>query len=108
MLADRCNRCAIRATAAAPGFSFCAKGDPGVTFLRRAFALSRIAQLDQRTALPDQCLHLAEADVRPPRRKSGFDTFSDMQRTSLIRSPRRRGAEATVGSSTQLPLQPSR
>jgi len=32
----------------------------------------RIAQLDQRTALPDQCLHLAEADVRPPRRKSGF------------------------------------
>ena len=35
--------------------------------------LSRIAPLDQRTALPDQCLHLAEADVRPPRRKSGFD-----------------------------------
>jgi hypothetical protein len=35
--------------------------------------LSRIAQLDQRTALPDQCLHLAEVDVRPPRRKSGFD-----------------------------------
>jgi hypothetical protein len=27
-------------------------------------ALSRIAQLDQRTALPDQCLHSAEADVR--------------------------------------------
>ena len=36
-------------------------------------SLSRIAQLDQRTALPDQCLHSAEADVRPPRRKSGFD-----------------------------------
>jgi hypothetical protein len=35
--------------------------------------LSRIAQLDQRTALPDQCLHSAEVDVRPPRRKSGFD-----------------------------------
>ena len=35
--------------------------------------LSRIAQLDQRTALPDQCLHSAEADVRPPRRKSGVD-----------------------------------
>ena len=34
--------------------------------------LSRVAQLDQRTALPDQCLHSAEADVRPPRRKSGF------------------------------------
>ena len=32
----------------------------------------RIAPLDQRTALPDQCLHPAEADVRPPRRKSGF------------------------------------
>ena len=31
------------------------------------------AQLDQRTALPDQCLHSAEADVRPPRRKSGLD-----------------------------------
>ena len=27
-------------------------------------ALNRIAPLDQRTALPDQCLHLAEADVR--------------------------------------------
>jgi hypothetical protein len=35
--------------------------------------LSRIAQLDQRTALADQCLHSAEADVRPSRRKSGFD-----------------------------------
>ena len=33
----------------------------------------REAQLDQRTALPDQCLHSAEADVRPLRRKSGFD-----------------------------------
>ena len=39
----------------------------------RRQALSRIAQLDQRTALADQCLHSAEADVRPPRRKSGFD-----------------------------------
>ena len=35
--------------------------------------LSRIAQLDQRTTRPDQCLHSAEADVRPPRRKSEFD-----------------------------------
>ena len=26
-----------------------------------------------KTALADQCLHSAEADVRPPRRKSGFD-----------------------------------
>ena len=41
---------------------------------RAGLELSRIAQLDQRTALPDQCLHSAEADVRPPpRRKSGFD-----------------------------------
>jgi len=32
---------------------------------RPAKALSRIAQLDQRAALPDQCLHSAEADVRP-------------------------------------------
>ena len=40
--------------------------------------LSRIAQLDQRTALPDQCLHSAEADVRPPRRKSGFGPISDL------------------------------
>jgi len=29
--------------------------------------LSRIAQLYQQTALADQCLHSAEADVRPPR-----------------------------------------
>ena len=41
--------------------------------LRARDPLSRIAQLDQRTALPDQCLHSAEADVRPPRRKSGLD-----------------------------------
>jgi hypothetical protein len=46
---------------------------------RQAWAqLSRIAKLDQRTALPDQ-LHSAEADVRPPRRKSGFD--QDPKRT---------------------------
>ena len=43
---------------------------------RRAQAqLSRIAQPDQRTVLPDQCLHSAEADVGSPRRKSGFDPF---------------------------------
>ena len=35
--------------------------------------LSRNAPLDQRTALPDQCLHLAEADMRTQRRKSGLD-----------------------------------
>ena len=27
---------------------------------------------------PDQCLHSAEADVRPPRRKSGFDPKGDI------------------------------
>ena len=32
--------------------------------------LSRIALLDQRTALPDQCLHPAEADVRPPKEET--------------------------------------
>jgi hypothetical protein len=36
-------------------------------------AVERIAQLVQRTALPNQCLHSAEADVRPPMRQSGFD-----------------------------------
>jgi hypothetical protein len=55
----------------------------------------RIAQLDQRTALPDQCLHSAEADVRPPRTKSGrhrncsraaVDTPSDGVHAGLARS----------------------
>jgi hypothetical protein len=41
--------------------------------------LSRIAQLDQRTALADQCLLSAEADVRPPRRKSGFGPEANME-----------------------------
>jgi hypothetical protein len=27
----------------------------------------------------DQCLHSAEADVRPPRRKSGFDAAISMK-----------------------------
>jgi hypothetical protein len=40
---------------------------------RQHACLSRIAELDQRTILPDQCLHSAEADVRLPRSKSGFD-----------------------------------
>jgi len=35
--------------------------------MRPAKALSRIAQPDQRIALPDQCLQSAEPDVRPPR-----------------------------------------
>ena len=42
---------------------------------RAAGVGAAIAQLDQRTALPDQCLHSAEADVRSPRRKSGFDRY---------------------------------
>jgi hypothetical protein len=37
------------------------------------YRLSRIALLDQRAALPDQCLHSAEADVRSPRMKSGVE-----------------------------------
>jgi pyruvate dehydrogenase E2 component (dihydrolipoamide acetyltransferase) len=48
-------------------------GAAAARFNAAPIALSRIAQLDQRTALPDQCLHSAEADVRPPWRKSGFD-----------------------------------
>ena len=60
---------------------------------RRAQAqLSRIAQLDQRTALPDQCLHSAEADVRPPRRKSGFDP----NRSCIAHSIACRRARATL------------
>ena len=35
--------------------------------------MAEIAPLDQRTALADQCLPSAEADVRPPRRKFGFE-----------------------------------
>ena len=44
-----------------------------------AGAKQNCAQLDQRTALPDQCLPSAEADVRPPRRKSGFDAAISMK-----------------------------
>jgi hypothetical protein len=44
------------------------------------FALSRIAQLDQRTALPDQCLHSAEADVRPQGGSPGLDP----QQTNIL------------------------
>ena len=40
---------------------------PGWLSRRALLHPSRIAQLDQRTALPDQCLHSAEADVRPPK-----------------------------------------
>ena len=37
------------------------------------------------TALPDRCLHLAEADVRSPRRKSGFDPEPVIQNAALDR-----------------------
>jgi hypothetical protein len=50
---------------------------------RQQAQLSRIAQLDQRTALPDQCLLSAEADVRPPRRKSGFDPAAVIGRNEI-------------------------
>jgi hypothetical protein len=66
--------------------------------------LSRIAQLDQRTVLPDQCLHSAEADVRPPRRKSGFDRCcrkrslrSRANSDSCLRGVRRVGDDGTAG-----------
>src|SRR6476646_9022394 len=36
---------------------------PGRGFFCTAGRLGRFAQIDQRTALPDQCLHSAEADV---------------------------------------------
>jgi len=36
---------------------------------------SRSRRLDQRTALPNQCLHSAEAAMRLPRRKSGLTQF---------------------------------
>jgi hypothetical protein len=57
---------------------------------RGGVVLSRISQLDQRTALPDQRLPSAEADVRPPRRKSGFDrTLRDFaQAHCAVRSHR--------------------
>jgi len=42
-----------------------ALADAGVTVEQNWAGLSRIAPLDQRTALPDQCLNSAEADVRP-------------------------------------------
>jgi hypothetical protein len=45
----------------------------GSSSKRDPLHLSRIAQLDQRTALPNQCLHSAEPDVRPAKRCSGFD-----------------------------------
>ena len=51
-------------------------GGIGGIGLGRAETLSRIAQLDQRA--PDQCLHSAEADMRPPRRESGFEPQADI------------------------------
>src|SRR6478672_5839566 len=59
--------------------------------------LSRIAQLDQRTALPDQCLHSAEADVRSPRRKSEFDRCcrKGLFASLTINSPSRRRGDLT-------------
>jgi polynucleotide 5'-kinase involved in rRNA processing len=38
---------------------------PGAHLVNRLNLACKIAQLDQRIALPDQCLHSAEADVRP-------------------------------------------
>src|SRR5713101_2415845 len=83
-----------------PGLSLTLPQDEG-----RA-GLSRIAQLDQRTALPDQCLHSAEADVRPPRRKSGLDPKATSPRLKALRTrPNRRmkmaNAPALIGHRDQ-------
>jgi len=46
-----------------------------------------IAQLDQRTALPDQCLHSAEADVRPQGGSPGLTPSPTLPRglTGLVK-----------------------
>ena len=52
--------------------------------------LSRIAQLDQRTALPDQCLHSAEADVTPPKEGSpGWTPISEVACVNTVAAPAR-------------------
>lgn len=68
------------------------------TETRSMKTLSRIAQLDQRTALPDQCLHSAEADVRPPRRKSGFVPKPSSDVVKNCRTRRRLGSWLTLFS----------
>ena len=46
---------------------------PAADLSRRNFLrASAVASGGLLTTAPDQCLHSAEADVRPPRRKSGF------------------------------------
>jgi hypothetical protein len=40
--------------------------------------------LDCSASVPDQCLHSAEADVRPPRRKSGFDPYFAVMHKSVL------------------------
>ena len=65
--------------------------------VRAGVHLSRIAQLDQRTALPDQCLHSAEADVRLPRRKSGFDPLRTSTGSSGLTRQRAFGAPKSAG-----------
>ena len=52
---------------------------------RRAQAqLSRIAQLDQRTALPDECLLSAEADVGPQRGSPGLTPQKTLRAQPLV------------------------
>src|SRR5215211_1389400 len=63
--------------------------------------LSRIAQLDPRNAVADQCLHPAQADVRP-RRGSGYDPKPVIQRP-IIRSPRRRARAELVARRGRAP-----
>ncbi len=45
-----------------------------------SYLLSRIAQLDQRLPSPDQCLHSAEADVRPQGGSPGLTLSVDFRR----------------------------
>jgi hypothetical protein len=44
---------------------------------RRSGAKAELRSLNNGVP-PDQCLHSAEADVRPPRRKSGFGPLSEV------------------------------
>ena len=60
-----CRRIFARKARAASRLGLGGLGNRGLAAPATGGVLSRIAQLDQRTALPDQCLHSAEADVRP-------------------------------------------
>jgi hypothetical protein len=58
---------------------------------RSLFGLSRIAQLDQRTALADYYLHSAEANVRPQGGGPDFDPKATLNgfKVALLGNPNR-------------------